>query len=498
MHDRAFAIVVVTLTVIAASVWWLTAIVPGQDYPQFLVFVRAVQDMGDPASGFHGTYDTAAWYVPMSLPVHLAALLARAAGGSIEIAGKLLLTAQNVGLVAASLLLLRALGRPRWSVVLVLPLVHSAWTVVGGFFAFATAMPFVVLGWALTVRWLTRPTPRAGLALAATLSVTLFWQGIAYLQVGLGFAVLWALWRAPTWRDRARGLAPTVPSLVQCAAWLHAQFGASSSRASWRPMGEAAHSIVESVWATVPWAPVLALAFLALLALGFVLVRREPRAEPAPAGIWRVVNPMLVVAAVYGVAYFALPLNLDRLEGLSNRFAYPAALACVAAWELPRRVLAQRGLIAAAVVLGGVGLGDVAMRFRAFDRETRGASTLIDRLGPRETLYFWPARHGESAAFAPTPNKAMIELEQYATVRRGGLPNSSFAGYGVNYVRYVDGHNPMPGLYGPARDRPGIARFDYVLARSGEAPLGDRFRLVERAEGWELYGVCGSTHLPGC
>jgi hypothetical protein len=496
--DRAFAVAILASTALAASVWWLSEITPGQDYPQFLVFVRAFQDLRDPASGFHGTYDTAAWYVPTSLPVHLTAWLALAAGGSIELAGRLLLTAQNVGLVAASLLLLNTLGRPRWALVLIFPLIHSAWTVVGGFFAFATAMPLLILGWALTVRWLTRPTAGSGLALALTLSATLFWHGIAYAQLGLAFAVLWALWRAPSWRARARSLAPTAPSLLQCAAWLHAQFGASSTGASWRSPGEAARRLVESVWATVPAAPLLALAFGVLVGAALALRKLDPPSDCAPADAWRAHNPLLVVAIVYALAYFALPLHLYAVEGLSNRFAYPAALAFAASWELPGRALVRRGLLAAALALGAFGLGDVALRFRAFDRETRGASALIDRVGPRETLYFWPDRRGEAAAFAPAPNKAMIELEQFATIRHGGLPNSSLAGYGFNYVRYVDGRNPMPGLYGPPNYRPGITRFDYVLVRSGGAPLDARFRLVDHAEGWELYGVCGSARLRTC
>ena len=61
------------------------------------------------------------------------------------------------------------------------------------------------------------------------------------------------------------------------------------------------------------------------------------------------------------------------------------------------------------------------------------------------------------------------------TVRHGGLPNDSFAGYGVNPVR-----------------------FDYVLARAGQRPSDPRFRRVDAREGWELYAVCGSKHLPTC
>ena len=76
------------------------------------------------------------------------------------------MTAQNVGLVAASVYLLRQLGRPRWAVVFLFPIIHSKWTVVGGYAAYATSFPILVLGWALTVRWFMRRDLGSGAALA--------------------------------------------------------------------------------------------------------------------------------------------------------------------------------------------------------------------------------------------------------------------------------------------------------------------------------------------
>src|SRR5580692_8211085 len=58
LADLAFAATAMTFTVLAARIWWLSEILPGMDYPQFLVFVRAVHDLHDTASPFHGTYMT--------------------------------------------------------------------------------------------------------------------------------------------------------------------------------------------------------------------------------------------------------------------------------------------------------------------------------------------------------------------------------------------------------------------------------------------------------
>jgi hypothetical protein len=485
-------VVVVTLTAMAASVWWISAIVPGQDYPQFLVFVRAVRDVRDPLSPFFGTYAVAPWYTPTSLPIHLTLWLSALCGGSIETAGRLLLTAQNVGLVAAGLYLLHVVGRPCLVIMLLFPIVHSAWTVVGGFAAFATAMPWVVLGWALTMRWLSTRDVRFGIAWGTTLAVTLLWHGIAFAELAIGAATLWSLWRAPSPRARLSSALPALPATLVCAVWLRSTFDGSVRRnpVDWRPVREALLQFVPSVWATVPGATWFAAVFALFVVLGF---SRLPVGEP---GTWRVRSPLLVVATVYLVAYFVLPLDLMHVEGLSNRFGYVAVLAAVFAWQPPAREGLRRAVFGAAGLLSVVSLGDMLRRFRAFDEETRGASALIDALAPRAALYAAPWHVGTSRAFAPG-NKAMIELEQFATIRHGGLPNSSFAGYGFNYVRYVDG-NPMPGLFGTPRRVPGVTAFDYVLVQARQGPLTRDFVPVARREGWELYGVCGTRRFPDC
>ena len=91
----------------------------------------------------------------------------------------------------------------------------------------------------------------------------------------------------------------------------------------------------------------------------------------------------------------------------------------------------------------------------------------------------------------------MVELEQFSTVRHGGLPNSSFAGYGMNFVRYVR-DNPMPSLRGPPSQGPGMTSFDYVLTRVGQGPGNPGFRLLDEKRNWQLYAVCGSKRFPVC
>jgi hypothetical protein len=497
-RDLPYAVVVLGLLLLAVRAFWLTAIVPGQDYPQFLVFVRAARDCGDPSSPFHGTYAIAPWYVPTVLPIQLTRVLAVLCGGSIEAAGKLLLTLDCAALVAAGAYLLRVLGRPRWAIVLLFPILHSRWTVIGGYVAYATAFPIIVLGWALVVRWLQRRDRACGVSLAACLCVALLWHGVGFAMLGFGFAGLWLLWRAPSIRDRFLSVVPAVPSLALMAVWVGSTFqskhGASSLH--FRPLWEAADKLLDHVWATVPHATARALLLAALVAGGLVASRRNVGGSGPASRMWRVDNPFLFLSGLYLLGFFFFPFDALGVEVLSPRFSIQAAMAFVFAWNLPAPSPSRAAVVAAVSVFSVWCLDDVADRFRAFDAETRGASVLIDRVGLHETLYHWPAAGGASPAFN-LPNRAMIELQQFSTVRHGGLPNSSFAGYGVNYVRYVDG-NPMPFLTGPPAFGPAMTRFDYVLTRAGQGPTDAHFARLGDSEGWELYGVCGSKRFATC
>jgi hypothetical protein len=501
LSHAAYISVLVVFTGMAARVWWLSTILPCMDHTQFLVFVRVVQDWNDPASPFHGTYSVGPWFMPTTLPIHLVSLLSRILPGhSLEDAGRVLLGGANVGIVAASAYTLHLLKRPRWAIVLLFPLVHSRWSVAGGFTVFATSMPLVVLGWALAVRWLRRLDVVSGVAFGACLVVTLLWHGIAFVVAGMGFAVLWLLWRPRDLRTRALGAVPTLAALLQCFFWISRTFGKPASPVSppsWLMPLDSLDAIVENVWASVPHAHGLALAFGALVCAGLVLCPSNLGALRSEGKMWRTDNPFLVVSLVYLAAYFMMPLYGYGVEGLSNRFAYPAALAFVFAWNLPDSALARRALVIAVLGFSWFCLDDLAGRFRSFHRDTRGASALIDRLGPYDTLYYFPTDRGVSKDFAPD-YVPLRELQQHSTIREGALPNSSFAGYGINPVSYVGNVNPMPGLTGPARAIPQMTRFDYVLARRGQGPREPMFRLVGEMEGWELYGVCGSRRFPQC
>jgi hypothetical protein len=331
------------------------------------------------------------------------------------------------------------------------------------------------------------------------LCAVLLWHGIGFVMAGLGIAVLWFLWRAPSLRARAQSVLPMVPSLALCVVWQASTFGGSGKHVSpvWRPAAEAAETIVEFVWASIPHSQALSFGLVTLVVVGLSLGKRLVGTDAGSRALWRIDNPFLVVSLVYLAGYFLFPMYVGGVEGMSSRFAYPAAVAFVLAWSLPADRVARTLVVASVLVFSFYCLRDLAERVRALHEDTRGASALIDRIGLHETLYSSSSDRGASPHFASN-HFPMREIQQYATIRHGGLPNSSFAGYGINFVRYADGKNPMPGLSGPPRWSEEMRRFDYVLSRAGEGPADTRFRLVAREAGWELYGVCGSARFPVC
>ena len=145
-----------------------------------------------------------------------------------------------------------------------------------------------------------------------------------------------------------------------------------------------------------------------------------------------------------------------------------------------------------------LGLVHLGKRFAAFNLETAGASRLLDRVAPRQTLLAPIDRFGTSSF----PGKPLVALGLYASIRSGGLPNSSFAGYEINLLRYVNDRNPMPDLtaYG-WQGNVELTKFDYVLLREPVGSMIDRdpkLRLVAKDGGFALFSVCGGGSQPEC
>jgi hypothetical protein len=431
----------VALTALAVAPLWRTHMLPFQDYPQILTLARAWGDCQDPSSPFFGKYERGMTLGPLLLPI----LLLRAIGkvGGLEFAGRMMWTAYIVALPLTAVHLLRSLERDLWAALLVFPLLISYW-VTGGFFAFATAAPLVVLGLSCGVRWFRTSAPRHGVALALIACCLQLWHALAFAQLTFCVGVLWCLCRFESIRARVVAMAPLLPAISLFTAWLGLGLlrRAPGGRAPiWAPFFENARHFLDPVAPLVPDSAGATLIFVVLLvacAFGFGVQAR--RVNPP----FRVANPFGWVALALGLLYFVMPGSCFGVEGIGNRQPWVAALLAVSAFPLPERRWAR------ALVLGGVGVASVAIlvlmgrRFAAFDAETVGAYRLLDQLKRGETLIVYVGDCSTDAF--PAPAKPLIALAHYSTARHGGLPDSSFAGYETNIVRYAHGTNPMPGL----------------------------------------------------
>ncbi len=488
-----FWIVFGALTLLAAIPFWRTQILPMQDYPHFLVFARAFADMRDKGSPFFGAYTTGFPLSPVVLPLLLTRALAALVG--LEQAGRVMWTIYAVSLPLASLHLLRVLGRSPWAVLLVFPLVISYW-VIGGFFAFATAMPLFVLGLALTVRWLEDPTWPRGIALAAVLAALHLWHALVFAQLLFDAGVLWLLFRFDDRRARLAALLPAGPPLAIFAAWMLATVhgrSPGSRPAVWPRFFENAASFFEYVGPILPGAAGAALLLAAVLAAGTLA-----RSAPSPRGRFRAANPFAILAILAVISFAIVPAAIFGVEGIHNRQPWIAAILFVFGWSLPSSRVARAGILVTVGAASAAALIHLGSRFAEFHRESAGASRLIDRLAPGQTL-LGPIGGGATASF---PGHPLVAVELYATIRKGGLPNTSFAGYDINFIRYAGDRNPMPGIRPSVwLDHRELPRFDYVLTRGATEVIEKRpktARLVARDGEFSLFAVCGGRALPRC
>lgn len=498
--DAAYALVVLVLGVLTVLPWWLTELLPMMDYAQYLTFVRAFQDFGDPASPFHGTYEVARPWAPLGLPVALTSALSVL--GGIEGAGRLLMSAYALGLPAAAAWLLRAAGVDRWHIVWVFPLVFSR-IVSWGFFGFVTALPMIVAFLALAFGFLRAPTPRRGSALAILLLVLAFWHGLAICVAGCLYGALWLCWRAPSWRQRWAATLPLVPAGVLFLVWSVAFVDSAPARGprfEWLTLESAfdTEQFFNRVFMLHPRADIFAKLGVLVVALGVASSFGQPPAVPEPTRDWRVKRPLLALAWASLLAYFALPYKTIGVEVVNYRFIWLAALflGLGAAWPASGWKRWLHGAVALGLAL--VFLIDINGRFRSFHRDTVGASRLIDRLKPGDTLLA-PIKKTGTVAFPI--HHPVRDVQLYATIRHGGLPSWSFAESPTNYVHYVDQRNPMPklGAHDWART-PALRRFDYVLLREplGAALTLKSVTLIARDGGWALFAVCGGRAAPSC
>jgi len=491
--DVPYLVCVALLAVATVLPWWLSDLLPLMDYPMFLSFVRVLQDYRDPLSPLSQHFALGPLLSPLVLPLVLTSALSKL--GSIELGGRLMLSLYSIGMLASSAYLLRTLGQSRWNLLLVAPLVFGKW-VSSGFFGFFTAVPLMLCCIAVAVRYLERPSTRRAVAVMLLLLALHLWHAIIFGETLLALGVLWLCWRAPISRQRARVLLLALPALMAFAIWLWRATAISAHErrvgVTWDDMSRVLDPMQFLGCIPMRFAGAERWVFAGLLVL---IASRAlfSGAPPEPLPSLRVKNPAAVLAVVALATYVFAPVQTFGNELFNYRFAWFVALFGAFAWTFPAGGLKK--LVAIAIVFGcaGAWLLEINQRFARFHAETAGASRLMDSIAPHTTL-FAPMVRTDTQAFV---NQPIREVQQYAGVRNGGLPNSSFAGYGMNIVRFKTNENPLPNLSARGWERsPKLLFFDYVLLHeTGPLRLSQpELRLVRRDGDWWLYAVCGGPH----
>jgi hypothetical protein len=487
-RDVTYLVCVACLAVATVLPWWLSDMLPLMDYPMFLSFVRVFQDFRDPASPLSPHFTLGPLLSPLLLPMILTSALSML--GSVELGGRLMLSLYSLGMLASAAYLLRALGRSRWNVLLVAPLVFGK-SVSSGFVGFFTAVPLLLCCTALAVRHLQTPSRARAVGIAVSLAGIHLWHAIIFGEALLTLGVLWLCWRAPSWRSRLRVLLLAAPAAALFAVWL---LRTISTSAGGRLAGMAFDPFTRILdpmqfFGCIPmrFTGAEQWVFGALLVL--IACRALFGGAPAEPNVtFRVSNPAALLAVITLASYVFAPVNIFGNEIFNYRFAWIAALWGALAWSLPGHQPARLCQLTILAVCAAAWFVEINLRFTQFHQETVGASRLIDSIGKHETL-FAPMIDSDTRAFI---NKPLREVQQYATIRHGSLPNTSFATYNINIIRFKTKENPLPVV--PAsgwETNPRLLRFDYVLLRDAARSLvlDSRLRFLRRDGRWSLFAV---------
>ncbi|HYO96524.1 MAG TPA: hypothetical protein VER33_18555, partial [Polyangiaceae bacterium] len=188
--------------------------VPIQDLPQHVAAVRVLHDFNVPGLAFERFFERSLLSTQY-LSVYLLADLLTSALGAL-LACKCILAASMVGVPFAARKLLAELRQPQSYALFTLPLAyHAHWLL--GFINFVAALPLMLWGIALAVRWRRQGSRRTGLALGKLGLVTFYTHVVPFAVLVLASCML-AVGGTP--RATLRRLWPLLPSAAATAVWL--------------------------------------------------------------------------------------------------------------------------------------------------------------------------------------------------------------------------------------------------------------------------------------
>lgn len=464
---------------------WSVKYLPLTDLPQHVAQISIWKNLHDPAFGFDTTFELN-WFTPYLLGYSLARLFAEFTSALTAV--KLVITLAVVAMPLSMYALMRQAGRSPWWSLLGLPLAFS-YSFYWGFVNYVLATPVVIAAVALALAYARAPTLRRGVALGVVASLVFFAHGLAFaFFMAISGPMIAAA--SPSLGQAVRRCVPLGVAGLLAVAW-----GARASAE--------ADPTAAAVWAlgfsrlpgllggllsttTVDTAAVGAV----LLMLGLIALGGTPLARPRYLWI-----PFAVAASMY----LLFPERLLATSILYQRFGvFVVPFALVALQERPRlRPTLLHGALVACTL---VWMGNLTLRFQAFDDEMRGFDAALAEMPPRQRVRALVFDHHSEFVPGALP---FVHAAAYYQAEKGGTLNRSFATSRVALARCLPGMCPelsrgAEWFAGDFRWANEAGMFDLFLVRAaddhGPALFGEaqgRVALVGEAGGWWLYRDTG-------
>jgi hypothetical protein len=461
----AFGVAFALLAVLAVLPLWVGDYMPMVDLPQHAAQLSIGLHWDDPEYGYPRFF-RANWLTNQLFAYSLTRLFMSVL--PLVTALECVLSVAVVAVPLSVLALLKRVDGDRWWSLCTFPVAYS-FCFYWGFLNFIVAIPLGLTLIGLALGYVTAPTRRRALALAAFAHFLFFAHVLVLAYSGLISAAL-VLARAPGRRAKLQGCFALASILPAVALWWLVIQGVAPSTTGTPVFGYWGwHRVAELFSYQVgieEHDPRGAVVGGLLMVLPFALGARPSRQ------LWRWIPFALTV-----LAFAIVPLSAIEVDLIYGRFAAFMLPTLLLALEPRRRETEEprsprllssavwgRGLAGAVVAAQ---LLSVAFTFRAFDAEARPLDAMLAAAEPHKRVLYLPTAPASAVSFS----WPYSHFGQWYQVRRGGLVDFSFAEFFPMWYRYRE--ELLPGLpdefdWRPNTFRWGLhhgERFDYLLVR---------------------------------
>ncbi len=491
----AFEVAMAAMAVAALVPIWRPEWLPLQDLPQHLAAIRVIGDFAHPELRFEEFFRL----TPLQTQYlgYYGAVWILSWVFEVGVANRLFLSMCLVGTPYAMRYLLAELGRPRYLVWFVFPLLYNTFLLLG-FVNFIAAVPLMLFGLGLAVRLRDEFTTGAAVGLGVVGLICFFMHVVPFAFLAIGTA---AVGLGGSVRATLRRWLPMLPAGIVSIAWTF-----------FSPAGTSATEAVGRGGEYRGWAT-------ALEELPDWLINLTPQSlDERLLVVYAVVVVIAIVAGAWGgrgsgegrglsvplaqrigflaplafVGYFVLPISYDWIWPISPRFGLLGLVLLIPALPAARRVPAHViSLLLVGVTV--VQFSHVGEQFRAFSqREVGNLEEAIEAIPPgRRVAGLIFDRGSQHVRFSP-----FLHAVAYYQARRGGAVMFTFADFPQSPYRFREENRPprvrprwewTPHRVDPRED---LGWYEYVLVRGGPGEIrgqGETFEKVFHSRRWSVW-----------